>query len=536
MSGAKGTESPPQTIDVSAALAAPAEPSELAPFGLDVGSTLAGKYRIEEVIGSGGMSVVVRALHTLLGQPVALKLLRPELASDPVHVERFLREALAAAQLKNEHVVRIHDADRLPDGAPYLVMEVLEGLDLAKLLLARGPLPVAEVVYYVLQACEAVAEAHARGIVHRDLKPSNLFLTRTPEGAPCVKVLDFGISKLEASLEDLRLTGTMVVLGSPLHMSPEQIRDSRTVDRRTDIWSLGTLAFELLTGRPPFLADTAAALIARISADRPEPLSSFRSDVPPALDTVLLRCLEKDRTQRIQSVDELVRLLSPFAPAEAWTHIEQALKLCQGVAWPPRGGDTQRISDAGELLAAVAGEEHEPEASVGLRTRRVERPGKLGAPTASSSVARASTTGGAPVASVVGWGTTHRPPASERRRGRRALTLLTLALGVASLAGAALWWSEPSASEPSGPVIAGALPGAEASVAAARPSERSAAGVPEPPAVESSVPAPAQSVARAPSARPRSRSKAVAPPKRARPERASKAESAPNPSMFEERR
>ncbi|MCU0691643.1 MAG: serine/threonine protein kinase, partial [Polyangiaceae bacterium] len=220
------------------------------------GDTVAGKYQVERLIGSGGVGVVFAATHLELGEPVAIKFLLPRAAKNVVDVARFCREAQAAAQLKTEHATRVLETGVLHDGSPYMVMELLEGRDLADLLKLSGPLPIEEALEYVLQASVALAEAHRLGIVHRDIKPSNLFLTHHPDGTPLVKILDFGIAKAsveaQAGVAPQDLTKTSALLGSPLYMSPEQIRSTKSVDARSDIWSLGIVLYELLCGTTPF--------------------------------------------------------------------------------------------------------------------------------------------------------------------------------------------------------------------------------------------------------------------------------------------
>jgi len=279
------------------------------------GDVLARKYRVERVLGVGGMGVVVAATHLQLSQRVALKFLLPAALANPGVVARFAREARAAAQIRSEHVARVLDVAELESGLPYMVMEYLEGRDLAQELEARGPLPVEEAVGHVLQACEAIAEAHAVGIVHRDLKPANLFLTRRADGSPTIKVLDFGISKSPIGPEG-DLTRTQGVMGSPYYMSPEQMTSSRDVDARTDIWALGVILYELLTGRCPFQAETMPQLVAAILGSPPAPLAVLRHDLPVGLSPVVLRCLEKARDARATNVAELCAELEPFAAPE----------------------------------------------------------------------------------------------------------------------------------------------------------------------------------------------------------------------------
>ncbi|HEU4406953.1 MAG TPA: serine/threonine-protein kinase [Polyangiaceae bacterium] len=273
------------------------------------------KYALGDELGRGGMGVVYAGEHRLLGQRVAIKVLRPELAAKPEALARFLREARAAASLRGPHVVRIYDVDRAEDGTPYLVMELLEGEPLDALLDRRKRLPVAEAVDYVLEACEAVAEAHAAGIVHRDLKPQNLFLTEGPDGARHVKVLDFGISKSMAAPDSARgasLTGPDVSLGSPEYMSPEQVRDAGRVDARTDLWSLGVILYELLTGRVPFEGQSVPHILALVLTATPPPLRAARADVPEGLEAAVARCLEREAGGRPADVAEVASLLAPF--------------------------------------------------------------------------------------------------------------------------------------------------------------------------------------------------------------------------------
>ena len=242
---------------------------------------LGGKYRVERVIGMGGMGIVVAVRHIELRTRFALKVMRPEAARDPEAVERFLREARAAVQLKSEHCVQVVDVGRLDNGSPYMVMEFLVGRDLGELVSQDGARSPAEAVDYVLQACEGVAEAHARGIVHRDLKPQNLFITTRVDGTPLVKVLDFGLAKSLATTKEMRaLTQTTAVMGSPVYMSPEQMRASRTVDTRSDTWSLGVCLHELLTGRPPFEGATFPELCSLVLNEPPSPMPS---DIPRGL-------------------------------------------------------------------------------------------------------------------------------------------------------------------------------------------------------------------------------------------------------------
>jgi serine/threonine protein kinase len=291
------------------------------------GDLLAGKYRVERVLGAGGMGVVVEARHIELEQRVALKFLLPHAVTSSEATARFLREARAAVRIQGEHVARVTDVGRLDDGAPYIVMEFLEGMDLGAVV-EKGPLPLEDAIDFVLQACEAMAEAHAAGIIHRDLKPANLFLTQRPGGVSCVKVLDFGISKMtEGRAHEVGLTQTAALIGSPLYMSPEQLRSARGVDHRTDIWSLGVILFEFLTGTVPFTASTLPQLIATILEGTPTRLAERRPDLPPGLEAVVSRALSKDAHDRHADVGELAAALAPFAPERSRHTLDQIARM-----------------------------------------------------------------------------------------------------------------------------------------------------------------------------------------------------------------
>jgi serine/threonine-protein kinase len=280
------------------------------------GDVLAGKYRVERVLGSGGMGIVVAARHEQLDVLVALKFMTDQALQDEELVERFLREARAAARLRSEHVARVTDVGRLESGAPYQVIEYLEGCDLAALLANEGPLPVSVAVDYIVQACDAIDEAHRAGIIHRDIKPSNLFRAMRPNGRPCIKVLDFGISKSNrASESSTKLHGTQsgAVLGSPFYMAPEQMRSAREVDARADIWALGATLYELLTSHVPFEAESLLELALQIAQSDPRPPRELRAEIPWVLEQVILRCLEKNPRDRLSSARLLARALGPFA-------------------------------------------------------------------------------------------------------------------------------------------------------------------------------------------------------------------------------
>jgi serine/threonine-protein kinase len=291
------------------------------------GELLAGKYLVERVLGRGGMGLVLAARHVQLEEPVAIKLMLPDVAASPDAVARFMREARASAKIRSEHVVRVSDVGTLEGGQPYMVMEYLEGVDLGALLATRGRLPLEDVAEYLLQACEAIAEAHALGIVHRDLKPSNLFLTQRVDGSPLVKVLDFGISKVSAThggrSELASITQTSALMGSPLYMSPEQMTSARSVDARSDVWSLGVILYELLSGHPPFSGETLPEVCALILEGRAVPLRERVPELPPGIDALIQRCLLRDLGGRVADVGELSRALVAFAPSRARVSLER---------------------------------------------------------------------------------------------------------------------------------------------------------------------------------------------------------------------
>jgi serine/threonine-protein kinase len=261
----------------------------------------------------------------VLGQPVAIKVLTLDTTANADRIERFQREAWAAATIKSDHVVRVSDVGALSEGAPYMVMEYLEGEDLEDLV-RKGPLPVQTAVDYLLQACEALAEAHALGIVHRDLKPGNLFLTKRADGSAWVKVLDFGISKVGGGMANL--TQTSALLGSPLYMAPEQMASAKYVDPRSDIWALGSILFELLAGRTAFTAETLPELITNVLHLAPERLSNVLPNPPAGLDEVVQRCLAKRPDERYQDLAELADALTPFGGVGAPSSAEFIAKVC----------------------------------------------------------------------------------------------------------------------------------------------------------------------------------------------------------------
>jgi serine/threonine-protein kinase len=365
------------------------------------GTLLAGKYRVLRVLGQGGMAVVVAAKHLQLRETVAVKLLHPHVLANPRSADRFLREARVTMRLRGEHVARIYDVGALEDGTPFVVMECLEGADLGALLRERGRFTAGEAVDCVLQACEAVAEAHALGVVHRDLKPANLFLTTRIDGSPCVKVLDFGISKtvvehpdeepassaqlprrvggfsgpfeetappsmpahppevamastLESGDRASRILGrgetsaysatapatitlTHAFLGSPKYAAPEQLLCARDVDARVDVWALGVILHELVNGVPPFQGTTLEEISEAIVHGEPAP---FVVKDPARLEALLAACLAKDRADRYASISALAEALEPLATKEGRVSAERVVRMASGgrrASEPPPG-------------------------------------------------------------------------------------------------------------------------------------------------------------------------------------------------------
>jgi hypothetical protein len=320
------------------------------------GDIIQDKYRVEQLVGSGGMAWVFEATHLQLQNRVALKILRVETTSDNTEaLARFRREARAAASIAGEATARVMDVGSLDDGSPFLVMELLEGRDLDSVIQARPHLSITTAVNYVLQACEGLAETHAAGIVHRDLKPSNLFLTQTSDGSVRVKLIDFGVSKIDGPSDDgARMTATRGLIGSPIYMSPEQMRSNRGIDGRTDIWSMGVILYELLAGgRSPFEGPTLPLICARVLDGEPPPLRKIRSEIPRALEAVVLMCLEKDPDRRFQTVADLAMALVRFGPIDAHARAHRIARILYGGRLGRRSGVGAKAPSAWLLAGAV---------------------------------------------------------------------------------------------------------------------------------------------------------------------------------------
>ncbi|MBI4705239.1 MAG: serine/threonine protein kinase [Deltaproteobacteria bacterium] len=424
------------------------------------GDVLAGKYRVDRVLGVGGMGVVVQAWHLQLDERVAVKFLLPEMGANQEALARFEREARAAFKIKSEHVARVSDVGKLDSGAPYMVMEFLAGADLASLIERNKTLPIHDAVEYVLQAAEAVAEAHTIGIIHRDLKPENLFLIERADGSPCIKVLDFGLSKVrrapgDSSMRSRALTATQQVMGTPQYMSPEQWMSAKDVGPSTDLWALGVIIYELVTGVQPFQREQLAQMCSAI-LNAPHPLmSTYRPDVPPALENVVARCLAKRPEDRFPNVAELALALAPFTTQRGQQSAMRVAATFQKAGVTTSAGiDVRTAGLAGPQSLGVP-----PEAlgsygagaqSLGVPPEALGSYGAGGPAYGTSPTALASTSGAHPAMPGAGFdlaapGRAHtaqswqQAPATGPARSRKALVVAALAgIGLAGGIAAAL--------------------------------------------------------------------------------------------------
>jgi serine/threonine protein kinase len=323
-----------------------------------LGRVLGGRYRLIERLGQGGMGTVYRATHTLMDKPVAVKILRAELATDGEAVARFHREARSASRLDHDHCIRVTDFGQSDDGLLYLVMELLDGVSLSHIT-RRGPLPAARAAAVGVAIAEALAHAHEQGIIHRDLKPDNVFLARRPKGREIVKVLDFGLAKLASdSALGPSITRDGTVFGTPEYMAPEQAEGEK-LDNRTDIYGLGVILYQLVTGEVPFSSTNFVALLTKQVSEAPLPPTERRPDldIPPALELVILRCLEKGREERFATAGELAEALAPFAASD---HSQATLLPTRD---PPSG--TFETDPATRDMQALTPEPHVPDEQAG---------------------------------------------------------------------------------------------------------------------------------------------------------------------------
>jgi serine/threonine protein kinase len=380
------------------------------------GGLLLGKYRVERVLGEGGMAVVLAVRHTKLDELFAMKIAKPISLTVAGATNRFMREAHSLARLRSDHVVRVYDIGRLECGLPYMLLEYLDGVDLAATLTAEGKLSPARAIDCMLAVLDAMHEAHGLGIVHRDLKPENIFLARRPNGGHIVKVLDFGISKhVEHSNLSPSITQASSTLGSPHYMSPEQVRAAKCVDERADIWAIGVILYELVSGRLPFSGESVSEVCANVLDKRPQHLSAIAPDVPPELATVVMRCLSYDPADRYASAVELaaalgaidlanvprpVAVTGPFEPA--W-RADQRIRARETIPTLP-GPFTDRSTLVRPIAAA-----------------KPVAPAAKPVPPASGTHRRAIVEAAAIaafglIASLAGWVLAERPSDAEERR------------------------------------------------------------------------------------------------------------------------
>jgi eukaryotic-like serine/threonine-protein kinase len=276
------------------------------------GEVVGEKYRLVRLLGEGGMGAVYEARHEAIGRRFAVKFLHAELASHAEILARFRREAQSAGSLENENIAAVTDFGT-HQGAPYIVMEFLEGQDLAKVLAQLGTLPVPRAAHILIQVCRGLAAAHARGIVHRDLKPENLLLQQRGDGSDLVKILDFGIAKLKNNEQAGSATRTGITLGTPYYMPPEQARGQKELDERADIYALGVILYEVFSGQKPHNGENYNAILYSILMQAAPRLETFRPDLPPDLCAVVHRAMAADANERFASVSELAQALAPYA-------------------------------------------------------------------------------------------------------------------------------------------------------------------------------------------------------------------------------
>jgi hypothetical protein len=454
------------------------------------GDVIASKYAVERVLGQGGMGVVVAARHLALDERVALKLLPASDEPSDAVARRLKREARAAARLRSKHAVRVADIGQLDNGSPFIVMEYVEGCTLAEVLRQRGPLPPREAIDLLLQACDAIAEAHGLGIVHRDIKPSNLMLSRLPDGSPWVYVLDFGIAKIQGIGSGVKLTHTSAILGSPSYMSPEQLRDAHRVDARSDQWSLGVTLHELLSGSLPFQGASAAAVLASIAADAPIPVERACPGLPAGLGAVVARCLQKDPAARYPDLAALAVALEPFASEASGGAAGRIARVLQG-------------RPDGELVVSHgdAGGDDRTQVSQGIETHTA--PGNFPKVEASRFPARGVLALALPALGLGLWFLLRRAdapaaslPAASWGPGGQALSAgLSSAAGPSFLAGPA---SSVVLADPAASVVLAGPSGAASVVPSSPPAEPSvvaSAAAGARPTAHASVPAPSSSAA-----------------------------------------
>jgi serine/threonine protein kinase len=343
-----------------------------------LGRVLDRKYRLVRLIGEGGMGSVFEGEHILLGRKVAVKVMHPQFVSKPESVERFFREAKAASAIGHPNIVDVHDVGREDDDTVFIVMELLNGQCLDELIDSRGPLPAGQVISVALQVLSALGAAHAKGIIHRDMKAENVFLSLDSRGREDVKLLDFGIAKIEkGNKANLGLTKEGNVVGTPYYLAPEQARGGRDVDNRIDIWGVGVLLYEMLCGVLPFTGENYNEIIGKILLEAPRPIAELSPQAPPELIRVVEKAMAKEREERFADAQEMIEALYPLrrlAPDSSMsTMVIQTLKGTYGVQSSPPGSPVKSLRDS-DPNARTSDLEPEGlqfvESSDGIATRR----------------------------------------------------------------------------------------------------------------------------------------------------------------------
>ncbi|HSO33480.1 MAG TPA: serine/threonine-protein kinase [Labilithrix sp.] len=476
-----------------------APPSSNATTLPTTGDVIDGKYVLERLLGQGGMGAVYAARHRKLGHAVAIKVMLADAANHEA-ASRFVNEGRAAANIQNEHVVRVSDVDE-ENGYAYMVLELLEGEDLSQVLERERRLPPNVAVSYVCQALDGVRQAHAQGIVHRDLKPSNLFLARRQDGSTVIKVLDFGISKANSSnplgAAPGALTSTKAMLGSPLYMSPEQLRSSKSVDARADIWAVGVILYELITGKLPFMGENLGELFAQILEVEAPPLRLHVPEAPQGVEAIVARCLQRRPEHRFQNVAELERELAPYAGGTSAspfaTSAQAAMPHTAMMATPPLAGVHAALA-----AARASGQQGMAQTPQGMAPMAQHAPppnGYPGPPRPGGSITGSGAhapvvKGTAPIGAITPQPHQQTDGAwqSTGSTSKGASTALTVGAGVAFLALIGLGVVGYSYSRPKPhdlPPVAGSASAGTASVASADvppvvPTASGAAPVPEP--------------------------------------------------------
>jgi eukaryotic-like serine/threonine-protein kinase len=334
-----------------------------------LGEIVGGKYRVVRFLAAGGMGVVYEALHTVVRRRFAVKFLRPDLAEKRESLARFQREAEAAGALESENLTAAVDFGIAVDGSPFIVMEYLSGESVESLLVREGRVPLGRAADLVVQACRGIQAAHASGIVHRDLKPQNLFVCRREDGTDLLKVLDFGIAKLEAADQKSAATLTGTVLGTPAYMSPEQARGEKTVDHRADVYALGAILYELVSGKKPHPGDSHNAILHHIATQPAVPFDSIEPDQPAELGRAISRALSSDPAERFETAELFGQAILGFAKRDVWPEVKSAVSNAgiEDSAPTELAGDARERAKAptNEIQAAPSRRSSAPRASAG---------------------------------------------------------------------------------------------------------------------------------------------------------------------------